>query len=168
MLQLLNRIEKFVLKIEGAAAVFLALTMIIVIFAQVVSRNFLNQSLYWSEELGRYAFVWLSFIGASLALERGAHLGIDTVVEFLPATVQKALKLFTYALLLVFMILMVSYGMELFARTGLQRSPALRISMQWPYLAIPTGGALMAFHSFMKIVNIIASFFNPEREVEVV
>ncbi|MCW3489416.1 TRAP transporter small permease [Dethiobacter alkaliphilus] len=166
MLQLLNRFEKQVLKVESVAAVLLAVVMIVVIFSQVVSRNVLNQSLQWSEELGRYAFVWLSFIGASLALERGAHLGIDTVVEFLPAKIQKFLKLFTYVILFIFMIFMITNGLELVSRTGLQRSPAMRISMSYAYMAIPVGGVLMAFHSIIKVLNIIANFFNPESEGE--
>ena len=57
---------------------------VVITFAQVVFRYVIGYSLYWSEELARYLFVWVSFLGSVVALERGVHIGMDVVVAKLP------------------------------------------------------------------------------------
>ena len=49
----------------------LILAMTLLIFWQVVCRYVMNNSLTWSEELGRYFFVWITFIGLPVALKYG-------------------------------------------------------------------------------------------------
>ena len=59
--------------------------MVAVISAQVWCRFVLNDPLAWSEEAGRYLFVWISFMGAAAGVRYQAHLGIDLLQKFLPA-----------------------------------------------------------------------------------
>ena len=55
----------------------LIFVMTILIFTQVVCRYVMHNSLTWSEELGRYLFVWITFVGLPVALKAGAHVAID-------------------------------------------------------------------------------------------
>jgi C4-dicarboxylate transporter DctQ subunit len=149
-----TKINEIILKFEEIVAVLLAFAMIAVIFTQVFSRSVLGNSLSWSEELGRYVFVWMTFIGASIALQRGAHLGIDVVVQMLPKKFQKALSLVTYILIFILIAIMVKEGFTLVERTSIQRSPAMQIPMSWAYMAIPVSAVLMAFHTAVKIISV--------------
>lgn len=166
MVNQLNRIEERVVKVEEILCVILALTMVVVVFAQIVSRGVLGKSLGWSEEFSRYAFVWLSMIGSALAVSKSAHLGIDTLVESLPVKVKKVVMIIINAILTVFLVIMVVQGINLVQRTSAQLSAAMRISMKYAYMAIPVGGGLMAYHTLMRIVNSLARLENLEENRE--
>lgn len=149
----MNKIDAILLKCEEWFAIILAITMTAVIFAQVISRTFLGTPLSWSEELGRYLFVWLCFIGASIALYRGSHLGIDIIVQMVPEKVRNIMILTTHVLVLLLLYVMFNEGMTLVAKTAMQKSAAMRIPMSYAYAAIPVSAVLMIFHTIVKIIN---------------
>jgi C4-dicarboxylate transporter DctQ subunit len=71
-IQWLEKIQEWILVI--------GLTVItLVTFSSVVGRYLLGTSFVWSEELTRYIMIWLTFIGASLGIVRGAHIKIDVL-----------------------------------------------------------------------------------------
>jgi TRAP-type transport system small permease protein len=55
--------------------------MVLMVLGNVVLRYLFNSGLEFSEEVSRFTFVWLTFIGAVIALKEGLHLGMDTVVK---------------------------------------------------------------------------------------
>lgn len=55
--------------------------MVLMVLGNVVLRYLFNSGLAFSEEVSRFAFVWLTFIGSVVALKEGLHLGMDTVVK---------------------------------------------------------------------------------------
>jgi TRAP-type C4-dicarboxylate transport system permease small subunit len=58
--------------------------MVIMVFGNVVLRYGFDSGITASEEVSRYLFVWLTFMGAIVAMRRHEHLGMDTVVKLLP------------------------------------------------------------------------------------
>ena len=62
--------------------------MVVLVFGNVVLRYVFNSGITMSEELSRWLMVWLTFLGAIVALREHAHLGVDTLVRALPATRQ--------------------------------------------------------------------------------
>ena len=58
--------------------------MVVLVFGNVVMRYGFNSGITMSEELSRWLFVWLTFMGAIVAMKDGAHLGSDTLVSRLP------------------------------------------------------------------------------------
>ncbi|HEY6513970.1 MAG TPA: TRAP transporter small permease [Burkholderiaceae bacterium] len=59
---------------------FLLLAIVVMVFGNVVLRYGFNSGIDVSEELSRWCLVWLTFIGAALALKEGRHLGVDAFV----------------------------------------------------------------------------------------
>jgi TRAP-type C4-dicarboxylate transport system permease small subunit len=59
--------------------------MVVLVFTNVVLRYLFNSGIATSEELSRWLLVWLTFLGAIVALRQHAHLGVDTLVRMLPA-----------------------------------------------------------------------------------
>jgi TRAP-type transport system small permease protein len=83
--------------------IFIALclmVMVVLVFGNVVLRYAFNSGISISEELSRWAFVWLVFVGAVVALRDHAHLGMDSVVSRLPAWGKKACFLLSNLLML--------------------------------------------------------------------
>jgi TRAP-type transport system small permease protein len=66
--------------------------MVAVVAAQVALRYGLNRSIDWADEIGRLAFVWAIFLAIPLGVRDGAHIGIDLLVDKLPAAGQRALR----------------------------------------------------------------------------
>jgi len=109
----------------------------------VFARYVLNNTPPWSEELCRYLFVWVSFLGACVATRRAAHLGVDSLVSRLPAGARDVLRHAVSVLIVVFTGLLVWQGAALVPAMASQRSPSMAISLQYVFVAIPIAGVIM-------------------------
>ena len=69
--------------------VLLLSAMVVLVFGNVVLRYAFNSGITISEEMSRWAFVWLTFLGAIVALREHAHLGTDMLVSRLPTAGKK-------------------------------------------------------------------------------
>jgi hypothetical protein len=74
--------------------------MVVLVFGNVVMRYGFNSGITVSEELSRWLFVWLTFMGAIVAMKDGAHLGSDTLVSRLPLAGKKFCFVVGHALML--------------------------------------------------------------------
>lgn len=95
----------FLLKV--AIALLLA-GMVVLVFGNVVLRYAFNTGITFSEELSRIFFVWLTFLGAVVAMREHGHLGMDTLLRKLPPSGAKAAALAGHSLMLWACWLMIS------------------------------------------------------------
>lgn len=143
-----NRAVEYVVSI-------MLLVMVIVVFLQVIFRFVLHSSLPWSEELSRYILVWISFLGASIGVRRGAHIGVEAVTNLLPYGLKKGVSFLATLCATVFFVLMVVYGYKILSIVRGQLSPAMEISMAIPYSSVFVGGALMFLYSIDEAITIV-------------
>jgi TRAP-type C4-dicarboxylate transport system permease small subunit len=85
--------------LRGAIALCLAV-MCVLVFGNVVLRYVFNSGIPTSEELSRWLLVWLTFLGAIVALRQHAHLGVDTLVRALPPRGKFVCFILSYGLML--------------------------------------------------------------------
>ncbi|MED4206528.1 TRAP transporter small permease [Neobacillus mesonae] len=64
-------------------------SMSIMVFGNVILRYIFNSGITWSEEMSRFLFVWMVFLGAIACLKDNMHLGVDLVVNALPPKLKK-------------------------------------------------------------------------------
>src|SRR5687768_3084826 len=76
-------IEGYFWLLKALIALFLAI-MVVLVFGNVVLRYAFNSGITVSEEVSRWLFVWLTFLGAIVAMREHAHLGVDSLVKRLP------------------------------------------------------------------------------------
>ncbi len=131
---------------EGGMAILLA-AMALLVGVQILGRFVFSYSIFWSDELARFLLIWISFLGMSVGVRRGAHPGIDSLVRALPARSARGLLVLALVLSLLFFGVMVVYGGILVSRTWPQRSVSLGLRMSIPYLAVPASGLLMFLHT---------------------
>ena len=118
--------------------------MVVLVFGNVVLRYAFNSGITVSEELSRWLFVWLTFVGAVVALRDHAHLGMDSVVSRLPAWGKKACFLVSNVLML--------YCVYLFFRGSWDQTiinignmaPATGLSSGWFYYSVGIFFSVMA------------------------
>ena len=99
-------------RVERWVAIVMMVTMVVCIFAQVVSRYLFGQPLVWVEELSTYAFIWGAFIGAAAGLKQGRHLKIESFVERLPPGARRGLRIILDLLIGAFCALLVVNGFK--------------------------------------------------------
>lgn len=136
--------------LEGAAGLALGLMAALVIY-QVGARSLFDRPPSWTEELARYLQVWLVLLAAPVCLRRGMHLAVDILTPRLPSGVRAAVRGAILLLVGAFGLIFAGYAVRLLSIAALQTSPALGISMVWPYLALPLGGVLIAWAAGARI-----------------
>jgi len=94
-----STIDRFCRALDLLIAAALAV-MVVLVFGNVVLRYAFNSGIAISEEVSRWLFVWLCFMGAVVALKEGGHLGTDMLVSRLPVAGKKACLLLGHLLML--------------------------------------------------------------------
>jgi C4-dicarboxylate transporter DctQ subunit len=124
-------------------------TAIVVIstFLQVVFRYFFNYSLAWTDETARYAFVWITFLGAAVALKEHKHVAVNYFEsKFLSIKYRYILHIVRLIVIIWFLVLMIKYGVSLAVKVYPDLSPAMEITMTIPYLGVPAGGCAILYY----------------------
>ena len=137
------------------------LVLVVVIFMQVVMRYVARSSLSWSEELGRYLFIWMTWISTSYAVRHNRHLRIEVLTDFLSERGKLVLNIAAMIVWCGFGIFLINKGCEITAmlwRRG-QITAALEIPMAVNYAAIPVGAALMSIRLVDEIVRSLKKLF---------
>lgn len=128
-----------------------------VLFANVVLRYVFNSSLDWADEFSRYSIVWITFVGASVCIYRGAHIGVDAIVTFMSERGQKILSLIITVIAIIFSLFFTYQALSLVLKvmeTG-QVSATLGVPMLYIYGAMPVGGLLMTLRFTEQLWSII-------------
>ncbi len=142
-------------KIDAIEEYFLIGTLIfnvVLVFVQVVMRYLFHNSLYWSEELARYVFLWFSWIGTSFAVKEKAHLKVTMLADRLGGMPKKILELVSLLIWIVFSIFLTWQGTKLviFIATMGQTSSALYIPMSIVYTSVPLGSLFMTLRLLLE------------------
>ena len=145
------------LRVATLFVIAISTLMIVVTLAQVIFRYVVSAPLPWSEELARYCFVWIVFLGGAIGFSRGIHLGVDLLVKSLPAKFKAGLETLTYALIACFAAAVVYASYPVLNLNLLQRSPALGVQMTWIYIAIPISMCLIFLICAERIAMILRS-----------
>jgi TRAP-type C4-dicarboxylate transport system permease small subunit len=118
--------------------------MVLMVFGNVVMRYAFNSGISVSEELSRWLFLWLIFLGASVAVHEQAHMGSDMVVEMLPPKLQKV-AVVVGQLLMLWVTWLILTGSLAQTRINWEvQAPVTEYSMAWVYstgvvFAVSTG-----------------------------
>jgi TRAP-type C4-dicarboxylate transport system permease small subunit len=153
---ILQRISDIISRITEVILIIVLSTMAVVVLLQVIFRYVLNFPLFWTEEFARYCLVWSSLLGSAVAVKRGQHIAVTIFMERFPPALRRGLTIVALIAVAVILTIILWGGIQLVAITRAQISPALRVSMSVPYLAVPVGAALMLLHTIVFIFETIS------------
>lgn len=150
--------------VELYLCVFLMSFMTLLIFLQVVMRYVFNNSLSWSEELARYVFIWLIYIGISYGCKLRKHIKIDAALYLFPKAARPYVILLGDILFIGFCMYIAYTGFfhSIHQMQYHMRSPALKIPFQYIYMSTVVGFGLAAIRQFQTIVYRIKCLKNGE------
>ena len=152
-----SRVLTLLINAAKLSVVVISVVMIAVTLAQVVFRYVIAAPLPWSEELARYCFVWIVFLGGAIGLSRGVHLGVDLLVNAMPAPVRRGMDVLTNVLIAAFAATVIYASVPVLNMNVFQRSPALGLQMTYVYVAIPISMGLIFLISAERVVNYLFS-----------
>ncbi|QGH36185.1 TRAP transporter small permease subunit [Gracilibacillus salitolerans] len=137
---------------------------------QICMRFIFDNSLAWSEELARYCFVWLIYIGIAYGVKRSRHICLDIVYDLVPVSVKKIMLIASYILVGLFAVVVIYYSyfmIEQIMNFG-QKSAAMRINMVYVYLSVPVGMALTLLRVIQNITHVIKEDIEELQEDELI
>src|SRR6056297_2204583 len=120
--------------------------LVVTMAVEVIRREIFSYSSVWGEEIVRYSFIHLAWIGAAAVKER-AHIRIDVVMHYLGTRLKALLYIFGDLVMVAVAIIALYWSWEavlVSAKFG-SVSAGLRVSMVWFIMAVPVGFSLMLF-----------------------
>lgn len=170
----MSKLSKWIDSVEETSiAVCLAL-MTLITFANVVARRFFDDNILWALELTGFLFAWLVLMGASYAVKKHQHIGVDVLIQRVSAPVAKIMALIAVAACIAFSLLLLIGAWDYWYPFATERAwletddvpmPAMfqfladwinegeryeKIPRVIPYLALPLGTALLTWR-FLQI-----------------
>lgn len=134
---------------------------------QVASRYVFRSPSIWTDELATFLLIWVGLLGASVALNRGAHLGIDYFALQLSPRNRLVTELVVFATVALFSLLVLIYGGGVLVYKTLQlgqTSPAMGLKMGYVYLALPISGFFLTLYSIEFFVERLLRLMRGEIE----
>jgi C4-dicarboxylate transporter, DctQ subunit len=141
--------------VENHLIGILLIVITFVLFGNVVLRYFFNSNLGWAEEFSRYGVVWITLIGASACVAKGAHITVDAISRFLSAKGRRVLEITVIAVCIACTAILFWYSLNLtlkITRLG-QMSSTLGVPMMYVYGAMPVGFFLMGIRFVEKMIQ---------------
>jgi TRAP-type C4-dicarboxylate transport system permease small subunit len=139
-------------KVIRTALCVLLVCMVVIVFANVISRYYLEASLAWSEEVTRFMLIWMVFLGAVLAYVNDEHLGLDIVVKNLPHRLRSAIAVLVDLLIMFAVWLLIQGGLMLTVGSWEWEAPATAIPYGAVYTIVPVCGSLLLLQALGKMV----------------
>jgi len=143
-------------RVNVVSKVLLAVTTIVIVtavFFQVIFRYILHLPLSWSEELARYTFMWITFLGAAVSLKQNSLPTITLGEKLFPEKIRPYLYLFSSAISLVFCCVIAVHGTDLALSVVHDKSPGLNFTVAWSYAALPVSCVFMMIHLFYLVAE---------------
>lgn len=136
--------------------------LVATMFIEVLRREVLSYSSIWGEEIVRYSFIYLAWIGAAAAVRERGHIRIDVIMNYVGRRVKALLYMFGDLVMFAVAVVALIYSLEtvhVSAKFG-SVTHGLRISQVWFLSAVPIGFALVIFRLVQSFLRDLSDFRN--------
>lgn len=150
-----SKFKDFINNIEGYFAMYAIGVMGIVLLLQVFARYVFSSPLTWSEELARYLFVWICFIGAGYGVRHHLHIEMEAIFKLFPKSGQIILQVAQNLFAIIIFAYIMPGAIDYTAQQAGIDSPVLPIPMSFVVVSIPIGLVLLIIRLIIDTINII-------------
>ena len=154
---MLKKIENVIDRIEGALSVILFLVMVFVVCWSVLCRYVLKISFLQGEELARYLMIYIVYIGSSIGVKKGSHIGVEVFVDLLPEKIRRKVKICTetFCALMFIAVFVLSIQMMIHLIETHQMTTTTHIPTYVVFICIPVSLLLGTVHYLVHIAELI-------------
>lgn len=128
----------------------------VIVFVAVIFRYVFNAPLTWADEMAVSLFVWVSFLGAAVAMREDRHSGVDNLISKLSGSPLRVIQVLTLVGVAAFLLIWTAKGVETLPILAIQKTPSLQISVSWVYAGLPVGSVLMLIQLIARTIGIDA------------
>jgi len=132
---------------------YVLLAIVLIVSADVISRNVFKYSILWVQETSLLLIVWMTFLSMALGSEKDLHIGIEIFYKLLPASVQKVVQTLNRIIIIVIGIFLGIYGWRLSMSTWKSTLAVTKLPAGMLYLMIPAGGWTMSFFMILDLLG---------------
>ena len=133
---------KLIRRVADALIVVLFAALVVLVLIQVFTRTF-HMSQTWIDEISKFVFVWLTYLGGSVTVSRGMNITFDLILESVKGKTFKILFTLVNICTLIFLVAMLVLGSQNAWTNRVQTSTMTNVNMGLMNLAIPIGCVLM-------------------------
>jgi TRAP-type C4-dicarboxylate transport system permease small subunit len=151
-LNAIRRIEQLFGRLIEISLVLLLAGMVVMVFANVVLRYGFNSGLNISEEMARYFFVWLTFIGAIVAFRDHGHVGVESFVRLLGPRGRIICVLLSNMIIVVLSVILVWGTWKQHAINASMTAPVVGLSMIWVFGVTYVTGLAIGAMALVRMV----------------
>ncbi len=148
--------ERWIFHALEVVLVGLLAGMVVMVFGNVVLRYLYNSGLDLSEELSRYFFVWLTFIGAVVVMRENGHLGVDTLVGKLGRKGRLICMIVSDLIVLICCVMLVDGTWKQQEINASAVAPVTGLSMGYVYGVLYFAGIGIAFITVARLVRALS------------
>jgi TRAP-type C4-dicarboxylate transport system permease small subunit len=151
---------------EALLALALA-AMVVMVFGNVVLRYAFDSGITVSEELSRFLFVWVTFLGAVIVMGQGGHLGFDLVARALPRAGQRLCRILSDLLMLGCCGVFLAGAWTQVAINLSNHAPVSGVPLGWAYAAALVAGIGIGLIVLADLAAALAGRDPPPRHDEI-
>jgi TRAP-type C4-dicarboxylate transport system permease small subunit len=157
-----DRVLEWITTVVKWVMVSMTIVIFIITTYTVFTRYLLNIVPSWSEEIPRYLLVWITYLGAGLAIKFKEHISLDVFFNLMPLRARQVGHFFLNGLVAIVAVIMVVYGIGLVNHFGEDLMESIPVTNFWLYLAMPVSGTLMLLYLFQDTWKRIRDFGKAE------
>lgn len=124
-----------------------------IVFVNVFFRFVLKNSLSWADEMAQVLMIWLTFLGAAVAMRDRMHYAFDYLVRRLPAGAQRVVVIGGHLLCIAMTILLIYWSAQVTYLITAWVMPATGMPRSWVYAACPVGSLFILFYQIRNLVE---------------
>ena len=160
-MKFLKKIDNGLARIEGIILVVLVIVMVGLSFLQVVLRNIFQTGILWADPLNRHLVLWVGFIGASLAAQKGRHITIDALSRFMPELWKRFSALIINMISLIICAILAKASFDfILSEREMGATVFLDVPAWYVEAIIPIGFGLLAFRFFLHFLLSLRTIFD--------
>lgn len=150
----MKRVSAYLNNMLNIAMALSLSAMAILVFGNVVLRYAFNSGITWSEEMSRFLFIWLTFIGAIGAFKENQHLGMDAIIKRLPDSVKKVVYVISSIAIFYILWLLFDGSLKTTLLNTETEAPATGLPMAYIYgigIVASVSFAVILFYHLIRV-----------------
>jgi TRAP-type C4-dicarboxylate transport system permease small subunit len=146
MESMLEKFDRFFVRANQILIGVMMLAMFVLVFINVLGRYGIGKSWAAAEEISTFLMIWVTYLGAGLALREGRHAAIDMFQDKLPVGLRRPARALLGVVIFAFFAVLAWLGVRMSIFGWSQETIATQMPTGIPYLAIPLGAIMFCMH----------------------
>ena len=163
---MIRKISYWIYRFTGVVISIMLGLIVVLTFAQVISRYVFSFSIDWTQELTIYIMVWMVFLGCSMGMRKHEVATMSFVMEKLPLKIQKAARLLCNICLITFLVICIIVNTEIIEGAMKRISPIMKIKMGYISAAFSVSSAIIAFNCCIDFYDAMKKLIRERKGVE--